>query len=196
MLTAIRFDGQTLLTTPPVLSLWRAPTDNDGLKLAPNQELKPLGRWRSWGLEHVTRGVDRVRSKQTSDGRVMTVRAHFAAADDDIEILQNTTYLCDANGVVTITEDIRVPKELDDLPRLGFAFELPPTLEQLCGSAAVRTSRIPTASSRVRSLQSTITDQYVPYVMQEHGGLTPWLAPTASSVGAICLSCCACAPRA
>jgi beta-galactosidase len=181
LLTAIRFDGQTLLTTPPVLSLWRAPTDNDGLKLAPNQELKPLGRWRSWGLEHVTRGVDRVRNKQTSDGRVMTVRAHFAAADDDVEILQNTTYLCDANGVVTLTEDIRVPKELDDLPRLGFAFELPSSLEQL-----VWFGRGPHESYPDRKLgaafgryESTVTDQYVPYVMpQEHGGHsdTRWFA--------------------
>gem|GEM_PF-6861628 len=31
------------------LALWRAPTDNDGLKLAPMQDLKPLGRWRAAG---------------------------------------------------------------------------------------------------------------------------------------------------
>jgi beta-galactosidase len=111
----------------------------------------------------------------------MIVRAHFAAADDDIEILQNTTYLCDTSGVVTITEDIRVPKELDDLPRLGFAFELPPTLERL-----VWFGRGPHESYPDRKLgaafgryESTVTDQYVPYVMpQEHGGHsdTRWFA--------------------
>ena len=68
LLTGIRLDGHSLLTTEPELSLWRAATDNDGLKLAPNQELKPLGRWRSWGLDHLTRSVDRVRTKNTSDG--------------------------------------------------------------------------------------------------------------------------------
>ena len=68
LLTGIRLGGHALLTTAPELSLWRAATDNDGLKLAPSQELKPLGRWRNVGLDHLTRSVDRVRTKNTSDG--------------------------------------------------------------------------------------------------------------------------------
>ena len=154
LLTAIRFDGQTLLTTPPVLSLWRAPTDNDGLKLAPNQELKPLGRWRTCGTRarHVRR---RPRPQQADVRWPCDDRARdFAGADDDIEILQNTTYLCDANGVVTITEDIRVPKS--STTSRGSVCVRAPAHARTAGVVRPWSARVvsrPQARRRVRSLR-------------------------------------------
>ena len=53
----------------PQLALWRAPTDNDGLKLADLQDLKPLGRWR-------TAGLDALRATARGDGHA---QAHAAA---------------------------------------------------------------------------------------------------------------------
>jgi beta-galactosidase len=181
LLTGVRYDGHTLLTGAPVLSLWRAPTDNDGLKLAPAQELKPLGRWRGWGLENLTRTVGRVRSKQTNDGTVMTVRADFTGTEPGARIVQNTTYLAGTNGVVTITEDIRIPKELDDLPRVGVMFELPSSLEHLIWFGRGPHESYPDRKrgAAFGRYVSTVTDQYVPYVMpQEHGGHsdTRWFA--------------------
>jgi beta-galactosidase len=181
LLTGILFDGVVLLTSPPTLSTWRAPTDNDGLKLAPNQELKPLGRWRSWGLDRLEREVTRVRTKQSSDGQTMTVRARYAGTDADAPILQNTSYEWDRSGTVTVTEDIRVPKELEDLPRLGLAFELPPLLEHLIwfGRGPQETYPDRAHGGAVGRYSATVSDQYVPYVMpQEHGGHTDtrWFA--------------------
>ena len=91
----IRLDGHSLLTAEPELSLWRAPTDNDGLKLAPNQELKPLGRWRAVGPRpphaHRRPGAHEVRHPTA---RVMSVRARYSGRDADAPIVQtNTTYL-------------------------------------------------------------------------------------------------------
>ena len=181
LLTGMRIDGHALLTTEPELSLWRAATDNDGLKLAPNQELKPLGRWRSWGLDHLTRSVDRVRTKNTSDGTTMSVRAQYVGSDPEAIVKTNTTYLKARDGSVTVTEDIRIPKQFEDLPRIGLVFEIPESLEHL-----VWLGRGPHESYPDRKrgaafgrYESTVTDQYVPYVMpQEHGGHTDtrWFA--------------------
>ena len=181
LLSGVTLDGNPLLTTPPLLSLWRAPTDNDGLKLAPNQELKPLGRWRGFGLEQLERVVDRVRTKQTSDGKVMTVRARYTGADPEAAILQNTTYLAENDGAVTITEDIRVPEGLTDLPRVGLAFEVPAALEHLLWLGRGPHESYPDRKrgAAVGRYRSTVTDQYVPYMMpQEHGGHsdTRWFA--------------------
>jgi beta-galactosidase len=175
LLSRLRVEGHELLTTAPRLALFRAPTDNDGLKLAPNQELKPLGRWQAWGLDRLERTVDRVRTKAGGDGRTWTVRARYAAADPDAPIRQDTTYLRDADGVVTISEDIRIPKQLSDLPRIGLAFEMPPVFEHLewFGRGPHETYPDRKRGAAFGHYRSTVTDQYVPYVMpQEHGGHT------------------------
>ena len=156
LLTAIRFDGQTLLTTPPVLSLWRAPTDNDGLKLAPNQELKPLGRWRTWGLEHVTR-ARRPRPQQADvrrprDDRARALRRrrrrHRDPAEHDVPLRRQRRRHHHRGH--PRPEGARRPPA----PRLRVRAPAPRS-NSSSGSAAVRTSRIPTASSAPRSVATS-----------------------------------------
>jgi beta-galactosidase len=177
LLRSYLVDGRELLHDPPVLSLWRAPTDNDGLKLAPLQELKPLGRWRSWGLDALARTVERVRTK---DGTT-TVRAVYTGADADAPVVQTTTYTIEPDGTLTIAEDVRVPKQFDDLPRVGVVFAVAPGYERLTWLGRGPHESYP---DRCRSAvfgryESTVTDQYVPYVVPQEHGLhvdTKWFA--------------------
>jgi len=167
---SLRLDDLELLVAPPVLSLWRAPTDNDGLKLAPGQELKPLGRWRAAGLDMLTRVLEDV----TVKGTTMTVRASYG------DVTHRTVYRLVDTGV-RIDEDVRIPETIDDVPRVGIMFTLVPALEQL-----VWLGRGPHESypDRKRGAafgrwRSTVTDEYVPYVMPQEHGLhvdTRWFA--------------------
>ena len=50
-LAALTLGGEPLLAGAPRAELWRGATDNDGLKLLPNQGHKPLARWQAWGLD-------------------------------------------------------------------------------------------------------------------------------------------------
>jgi beta-galactosidase len=103
----------------------------------------------------------------------MTVRALYLTADPDVRIRQNTTYATSLSGAITITEDIRVPKQLVDLPRLGIAFEVPPALEQLgwFGRGPHETYPDRKRGAAIARYDSTVTDEYVPYIVpQEHGG--------------------------
>jgi len=91
------------LVAPVSLSIFRAPTDNDGLKLredlgeAFNREEKALGRWRR-------AGVDR------------------RAADDFVEHRHRIERYDD--GSIVHHHEVVVPDDLTDLARIGITFEL------------------------------------------------------------------------
>jgi beta-galactosidase len=168
LLASLRVDGRELVVSAPTISLWRAPTDNDGLKLAPLQELKPLGRWRAWGVDNIARTVERVQTK----GATTTVRARYVGADPEAVVLQRTTYTMGTDGTVTVAEDVRIPKQLDDLPRVGLEFTLSAGLEHLRWYGRGPHESYPDRKHGVAIgiYESSVTDQYVPYVMpQEHG---------------------------
>jgi beta-galactosidase len=182
LLTSLRLDDREFLEHAPRLSLWRAPTDNDGLKLAPMQALKPLGRWRSFGLDNLTRTVEHVRVKAKDDGTIVTVRAAYTGADADAPVVQNTVYLHDPDrGVVTVNEDIRVPKQFTDLPRVGLVFTVPAGFDHLvwCGRGPHESYPDRKRGARFGWFESSVTEQHVPYIVpQEHGGHadTRWFA--------------------
>jgi beta-galactosidase len=158
----VRVLDREVLAAPPTLSVWRAPTDNDGLKLAPLQELKPLGRWRSWDLDALTRGVSKVTVK---DG-AMTVVATYG------EIRHRTTYALGDDGTLRVDEDVRIPKTITDLPRVGVTFALTAGLERLSWLGRGPHESYPDRrrGAAIGQWESTVAEQYVPYVMpQEHG---------------------------
>jgi beta-galactosidase len=176
-LRGLTLDGRALLESAPALSCWRAPTDNDGLKLAPMQDLKPLGRWRAWGLDALTRTLGKV----TVKGATMTVRASYTGTDLDAPIYQRTVYTREPDGTVRVREEVRVPKSISDLPRLGITFEVPAAFEYLTWLGRGPHESYPDRKrgAAFGRYTSTVTEQYVPYVMpQEHGGHsdTRWFA--------------------
>ncbi len=85
VLRSIRHDGEQLVTGGPRLALWRAPTDNDGLKLFlgrtdgwTEEDTKPLGRWLEWGLDDLHRHVRDV--TLGTDGTVVTYASRLGVA--------------------------------------------------------------------------------------------------------------------
>ena len=50
-ITSLRFADRELLVSGPRLNVWRAPTDNDGIKAWGHQLGRPLGRWLEAGLQ-------------------------------------------------------------------------------------------------------------------------------------------------
>ncbi|TPQ23238.1 glycoside hydrolase family 2 TIM barrel-domain containing protein [Streptomyces sporangiiformans] len=98
-----------LLTSPPVLSLWRAPTDND--------ELGGIAaRWRDWGLDALVRKVVDVQR----EGARVTVIAEYATGAGTVHHEQVITRIA---GGLRIEETAELPEELDDAARVGTVFE-------------------------------------------------------------------------
>jgi len=102
--------GGVVVGGGPELSVFRAPVDNDGLKLladlggAFSAGAKTLGLWRD-------AGVDRL------------------AADELVEHHHEVETLGD--GTQVHHHEVVVPAELDDLARVGVTFELPPGFDRV-----------------------------------------------------------------
>ena len=165
--------GTPLIEDGPRLALWRAPTDNDGLKLAEMQDLKPLGRWRTAGLDALEARNTVVKvAARGRDARVLVTR-EIVGSDPDAPVVQRETMTLRPDGAILATEDIRIPAHFDDLPRVGLRWRLPIELDALTwyGRGPVESYPDRHRGARLGRFSSTVLDQYVPYVMpQEHGG--------------------------
>ena len=117
-------DGVALLVDPVELSLWRAAIDNDGLKLLgggiPRLEGRRLPRWLALGIDRLE--VGRVRVERPRRGRWIVER-ELRGADPSCVVTQFQRIDIDSTGI-TFTETVRLPPELEDLPRVGTTFSV------------------------------------------------------------------------
>jgi beta-galactosidase len=172
--SSLALGNHELLHAGPVLALWRAPTDNDGLKLMPHQEGKPLGQWRRAGLDVLAHGIESLRVEQRRNGSVVVdVRHAWRGRDRDAPITEKQTWTFLATGDVVVDEDVRVPDAFPDLPRVGIALALPAGHDRLLWYGRGPHESYPDRArgAALGRWHGTVADQYVPYVMpQEHGG--------------------------
>jgi beta-galactosidase len=150
-----------LLASPPRLSLWRAPTDND--RTGGQAE-----SWRNWGIDNLTR-ID-VKVSQEA-GSVVVTAVERTAAGHPIDHKQRFRPI--AGGGVLIDETVIIPDELDDLARVGIVLETVPGLEQAewFGRGPVETYPDRRLGGAIGRWHSTVSELYVPYVKpQENGG--------------------------
>ncbi len=173
---ALDFDGLAPLVDGPRLQVWRAPTDNDGVK-AWGGHGKPLGRWRDLGLDRVEVTKTDVRGRRHAD-RTISITV---VRETDVGIAHRQVYRIGEPGVVHVENVFRVPRELADLPRLGVTLRLAPPYDRLTwfGLGPHECYWDRKTGARVGRWQSRVADEYVPYIVpQEHGNHTDvrWLS--------------------
>jgi len=175
-MVSLRHDGIEILTHGPRLQLWRAATDNDGLKLWDGQDTKALGCWRKLGLpslEHQFKTLDVIVGR---DGSIRLTSQHAASGRQRwSDALHQQRYLFFSDGSIRIENDVRLAADMIDLPRVGVRLDLAPGYEHLryrgCGPWENYSDRRTAAWTGVH--ETTVADTYVPYVMpQEHGHRT------------------------
>lgn len=168
-LRQIQWNGRSLFAAPPALSVWRAPTDNDGIKLWSGQNGKPLGRWQKLGLDTMRSRL--VRAVERGDGEwrfdyESTGRGKWG--DFRWTLLIHGT----ESGALRLAADFSLGPDISDIPRIGLLLRLRPEFERLRWLGLGPWENYP---DRKRAAwlavhESTVTDQYVPYIMpQEHG---------------------------
>jgi len=149
-----------LLATPPTLSLWRAPTDNDRIG-------RFGARWTEQGVDRLERRLDSIER----DGATTTVRDTYLAGAT--AIAHEASYTLLAGGAIQVTESVDIPEMLADLARVGTVLELAPGPEALrwFGAGPHETYPDRKRAGLMGAWGSTVTDQYVPYIRpQENGG--------------------------
>jgi beta-galactosidase len=150
-----------LLSSPPRLSLWRAPTDNDRI-------VGLAAEWRDLGVSELTRGAVEVRSE---DGSVAVTAEERTAAGHVVRHWQRFRPL--PGGGVLVEETVRIPDELADLGRVGIVLETVAGMEKAewFGRGPVETYPDRRLGGAVGRWKATVSELYVPYVRpQENGG--------------------------
>jgi beta-galactosidase len=178
-LAELSANGRNVLRSGPHLQLWRAATDNDGLRLMPRRAAGPLPRWLELGL-------DRLEHRQMTTchkrGGVEVVRAASGRGVWD-DALHRQLYRLLGDGGLLVENEVLLGPELRDLPRVGVVLVLEPGLERLewFGRGPWESYSDRLASAVVGRFESTVSREYVPYILpQEHGHHcdTRWLALT------------------
>ena len=200
VLTDWQVDGRGLLDRGLRSTCWRAPTDNDGIKLRDSKPLEPnqvnpkaLRRWYSQGLPSAVRVVDGWSADQEDGSVVLRWTTRIHGSDPAIAVTEASEVRVSADGSLLVQHRFTVPAALADLPRLGVQAQLPADLDRLTWFGRGPGESYP---DRKRGMPtgrwtSTVRDQYVPYIMpQEHGNLTDlrWLALTGADGAGVLVS--------
>ena len=143
----------------PELSLWRAPTDNDRIG-------HMATKWEKWGLRELERTDCEITESNTSF-KISSIWQ--TGSGSKIKHTQLVTPIADGYSV---KETFVLPKELDDVARVGINFELVGDLSQLTYFGNGPHESMPDRSTgKIGKYKSTVWEQYVPYVRpQENGG--------------------------
>ncbi len=175
LLAAFGSGGKNLIVRGPRLNVWRAATDNDGLKLW-NEPEKPLARWKALGLHQMQYRLRQVNLIAASDEAATIEIEHSASGREQWDDFTHIhRYTLRTSGELLVENIVIIGDGISDIPRVGVSLTLTPGLEQLewYGRGPWDNYSDRKASAMVGRWRSTVTDQYVPYIMpQEHGHKT------------------------
>ena len=197
---ALEADGRPLLLGGPEFTLWRSPTDNDGIKTRDGGDRtnvwKGKGRWCKLGLDKLDEERVAFALKPEKGGAVsIETRSVFTPVGPDMDpagldlkffdkgkerrfrvspspVEHRATYRLEPTGALLCKHVFVVPKSLDDLPRLAVRMKLPAALENLTwfGLGPVETYADRKSGAIVGSFASTVADQYFPYIVPQEHG--------------------------
>jgi beta-galactosidase len=188
LIEALRWQEEDLLVSGPRLQIWRGPTDNDGIKGWTHEAWRPLSKWRAQGLDKLAVQTVSAKARRNKDGSITLLFEHLAAcAASERAVRHQHHYTISADGGIQADNIFTVDKTIPDLPRLGVVLTLKPGFEKLSwfGRGPFENYSDRKRAALVDLYESTVTDQYVPYIMpQEHGNHTDvrWLSLSSERV--------------
>ncbi|MEI6036231.1 MAG: glycoside hydrolase family 2 TIM barrel-domain containing protein, partial [Verrucomicrobiae bacterium] len=181
-LESLTAGGSELLAAPLRLNLWRAATDNDGLKLWSGQDSKPLGRWLAAGYHQLQHKLESLTiGKPTLAGARIEMEELLFGEGKEPAFRHAMIIRIAGDGRLRTSHVLqRLRDDLPDLPRVGLEVALAPGFERLSWYGRGPWDCYPDRlrAARLACYASTVSGQYVPYVMpQEHGhhSDTRWL---------------------
>ncbi|MEM9204495.1 MAG: glycoside hydrolase family 2 TIM barrel-domain containing protein, partial [Actinomycetota bacterium] len=178
---AVAVAGDVVIEGDITASLWRAPTDNDGVSQGWMSEAKGVRLdWLRWGLDRLTIETDSISRRTRNGAELITLKRRLVGPDAEAT---HQTKIRVADGVATFDETIVVPTEWNDLPRVGVRFAVPGELDQLTwfGLGPDETYPDRCSAAVVGKWSTPVAEQFHPYVVpQEHAAHvdTRWMMLT------------------
>ncbi len=146
----------------PHPNFWRAPTDND---LGNHMHKKNI-KWKEAALELEVKSIA---IKQVTNNKIDIKVAYWLPK---VETLFSTQYSISGNGVIYIQNSLQPTKYESDIPRIGMRMQLPKHFDQVnyYGRGPWENYVDRHASAFVDLYQSSVAEQYVPYVRPQENG--------------------------
>jgi len=172
------FKGKDLLKKGPEPDFWRPPTDNDyGYGMS-----RLMGVWKEAGEKAKITKAD---ISNNEPGKVTVVFRYDIPGNEDEKIAgYSTVYTIYGTSDVVISNSLRkISDKIPELPRMGMQMQLPPEFANLkwYGRGPHENYSDRKTSADVSLYESTVADQYVPYIRPQENGYktdTRWLTLT------------------
>ena len=163
-LTGYTYNGVKMLSAPLLLNTFRLPTDNDG---------RQTSTWDAMGLRKLTVKGTASKVKAADDKKTVTVNLTSThTGKNGASFGVSLSFIVCADGTLMVSSFIRPSSTGTILPKLGFRFEMPATMEQLrwFGRGPWDSYRDRKEACLPAIYSSTVTAQREDYIMpQEHG---------------------------
>lgn len=161
--------GEKLLRQGPRLNVWRAPLDNDGIKLMPKRPKGPLPGWLASGFDKVKLATDRAVFGEKG-GNLHALAMAPGVPGSELEFSQELTLRAD--GVLACLFTFDVPPAFADLPRVGVKLELPDRFDRVTyrGLGPLENYRDRDAAAYESVFDDTAEGMFTPYIMPQANG--------------------------
>ncbi len=170
-ITSLAVKNHSLLLAGPRLNLFRAPVDNDGIKLM-LYNCHVLSRWKKQGIDKLQMKLVSLKMKETGGlYRIETV--HVPCFENrKLDIKHVTRNEISADGCITCRNEITIGKEYEDLPRVGLEMISAAGFENLTylGRGPHENYWDRKTSAMMGQFSSTVSGQYTPYIMPQENG--------------------------
>ncbi len=172
-LVSFKQAGRELLEQGPRLDIWRAATDNDGIKMfleTRPERVTALNHWLKKGYDRIRRRTDQF----VTDIAAKTVWLHqmieAPGMESEMEFSQLFRMLPD--GTLELENTFVVPPDWEDLPRLGLTMELPAACGHVeyFGLGPFENYIDRDAGAKLGRYRTTADEMYVPYILPQSCG--------------------------
>ncbi len=165
----IKAAGKTLLAGGMELNLWRAATDNDGIREWSGQEDKPLGQWTKAGLDRME--PLRTDILEEEEG-LLVLKKTYQCAEDLPLITLVQTLSSREDGCLLVENEVTIPAAYPSLPRVGLVLPLSAGFEEVewYGKGPQESYIDRDASAFVGLYKQSVASQFVPYILPQECG--------------------------
>ncbi len=170
--TELKLGKTDLLAAGPELNIWRATTDNDGIRAWTGQMHKPMGQWLAAGLNELKLTKKSATVKQDGDTVVITLAKTYVGADAKKPIRHEQVLTVLPTGQISVANTVDAHKDLPSLPRIGVIMQTPKGFEHVewFGRGPHENHIDRKAGCPVGRYSGTVDEQYVPYIMPQENG--------------------------
>lgn len=172
---SLYWKGQSILVEGPDMNIWRAPTDNDGIRNRPTQPGKPMTEWLNIGLNELQLKSQSIQLEEVEDGVNLLIDKTFTPKLNDCTVHFQQRWSFHADGVVVVDNMIDADTALPTLPRIGVSFQTAEGFEQVewYGRGPQENYIDRNAGTKIGRYTGSVDEQYFPYILpQENGNKT------------------------